>query len=121
LSESRTGTGSEPPGDQLGPEAELLLEEHPQGAILPVRARAGGRSSMIQGVHAGELRISVTQVPEKGKANKVLTEILSAALGIPKSRIELISGQSNPRKRFLVHGLTPSELARRLKRASVGE
>jgi len=102
------------PGPRPEPKTELLLEAHPQGTVLAVRARAGGRSSMIQGVHAGELRISVTQVPEKGKANKVLTEILSSALAIPKSRIELIAGQTNPRKRFLVHGLTPSELARRV-------
>lgn len=96
------------------PQDELSPEPHPLGAVLAVRARAGGRNSAIQGIRAGELRISVTQVPEKGKANKVLTEILSRALAIPKSRIELIAGQTSPRKRFLVHGLTPSELAQRL-------
>lgn len=72
---------------------------------------------MVQGIHAGELRISVTQVPEKGKANKVLAEVLSRALDVPKSRIELLAGQTNPRKRFLVQGLTPSEVVQRLRAA----
>ncbi|MBL9124652.1 MAG: DUF167 domain-containing protein [Planctomycetaceae bacterium] len=93
----------------------LTIEPHAAGAVLAVLARAGGRTNAIQGIRNGELRISVTQVPEKGKANKVLCEILSAALQVPKSRVELLTGATNPRKRYLVHGLTPQELRERVQ------
>ena len=48
------------------------------------------------------MKVCVTQSPEKGKANKALMELLSKTLGLKKSQIELISGETSHQKRFLV-------------------
>lgn len=80
----------------------IALVDHPRGLILPVRARAGARRNEIGGVHNGMLRVAVTAAPEKGKANRAILEMLSDALGRPKSSIELLSGETSPEKRFLI-------------------
>lgn len=73
-----------------------------RGVILPVRAQAGAGRNGILGVRDGMLRIAVTAAPEKGKANRAIVTVLSEALGVPKSAIELTDGESSPRKRFLI-------------------
>ena len=66
------------------------------------------------------LRVSVTQAPEKGKANKALIAVLSKGLSLKKSQIELISGATSPEKRFLVREVTTDQLQERIERASHG-
>lgn len=93
---------------------DLVLETHPRGTLLPVQAAPGSRRNGIDGVRAGRLRVRVTQVPEKGKANAAILDVLADVLEISKSRIELVSSPSSPQKRFLIVDLTPDEVRRRL-------
>jgi len=95
----------------------IELELTDEGVILPVRARPGARSSGIRGTHDGALRVSVTQVAEKGKANKALIGVLGKALGLRKSQIELISGRTATRKRFLVRDVSEGQLRQRVEAA----
>jgi len=92
----------------------IALEEHAEGVVLPVRAHAGARRNEIRGQQEGQLKVSVTQAPERGKANKAIAELLSKTLGLRKSQIELLAGETSPQKRFLVRGLDVAELGRRL-------
>lgn len=96
----------------------LDLEAHPQGVVLPVRAHAGARRNAILGIREGMLRVGVTAAPEKGKANQAIVALLSRELGVPKSAIEFLSGETSPRKRFLIVGGTADAIcdavARRL-------
>jgi uncharacterized protein (TIGR00251 family) len=86
------------------------LAPHAEGVVLPVRASAGARSNAIRGIQDGALKVSVTQAAEKGKANKAIVELLSKSLGLKRSQLELIAGQTSPQKRFLVRGVTLEEL-----------
>jgi uncharacterized protein len=92
------------------------LEAHADGTILPVRAHPGARRNEIRGVQEGMLKVSVTQAPEKGKANKAVIELLAKTLGLKKSQIERIAGETSHQKRFLVRGIKPDELAERIRR-----
>ena len=93
----------------------IALEPHPEGTILPVRARPGARRNAIDGQQDGMLKVFVTQAPEKGKANKALAEFLAKGLSLRKSQIELVSGETSAHKRFLVRGIKPDELLRRIE------
>jgi uncharacterized protein len=95
----------------------LHLEPHADGTILPVRAQPGARRNEIRGVQEGQLKVCVTQSPERGKANKALIELLAKSLKLKKSQIELISGQTSHQKRFLVRGLDSKTLAERIASA----
>ncbi|MFO0789758.1 MAG: DUF167 domain-containing protein [Pirellulales bacterium] len=89
----------------------IQLEPHVQGVVLLVRAHAGARQNAILGEREGALRVAVTAAPEKGKANSAIIALLSKMLGVSKSSIELIAGDTSPQKRFLIHGAEPKSLA----------
>lgn len=94
----------------------IALEPHAEGTILPVRAQPGARRNEIRGEQDGALKVCVTQVAEKGKANKAVIEVLCDKLKLRKSQLVLVSGETSHQKRFLVRGLTPAELSDRLAR-----
>jgi len=91
------------------------LQPHAEGTLLPIRAQPGARRNEIRGEQDGALKVSVTQSPEKGKANKALVALLSKRLSLKKSQLEWIAGQTSQHKQLLVRGITPQELARRIE------
>ena len=92
----------------------IELAVHPEGMILPVRAQPGAAKNGIRGEQNGMLKVSVTQSAEKGKANKALVEALAKGLGLKRSQIELIAGQTQSQKKFLFRGVTRAELTERI-------
>jgi uncharacterized protein (TIGR00251 family) len=88
----------------------IAIEPHADGAILPVRAQPGSRANGLRGEHHGALKVSVTQVAEKGKANQAIIKVLAKALGLRRSQVKLLSGETSPQKRFLVSGITAEAL-----------
>ncbi len=95
----------------------IALADHQGGVVLPVKAQAGARQVGIRGEHDGMLKVSVTQVAEKGKANKALVDAVAKGLGLARSQVELIAGELMPQKRFLIRGISREELAARIEAA----
>ncbi len=50
------------------------------------------------------LRVKVTAAPEKGKANAALLKLLAKDWGVAPSRLSLVSGHKDRRKRILLEG-----------------
>jgi uncharacterized protein len=92
------------------------LQPHAEGTVLPVRAQPGSRRNEIRGQQDGALKVSVTQSPEKGKANKAIIELLCKSLALRKSQIELLSGETSHHKQFLIRPISPDELAGRIEK-----
>ena len=92
----------------------MSVKECDGGCTLPVRAQPGARRNGIVGIHQGSLKVAVTAPPEDGKANRALIETLAQELGLKRSQVELIKGQGNREKTFLIRGLTKAELESRL-------
>ena len=99
----------------------ISLSQQPQGVVLPVKAQPGASRVRIRGEHGGMLKVAVTQVAEKGKANDALIEALASGLGLSRSQIELVSGHSQPQKRFLVRGISLAELKQRIDKVLLHE
>ena len=53
-------------------------------------------------VEEGQIRVYVTTLPEGGKANAAVTKLLAKAVGVPKSRLALVRGQTARDKVFRV-------------------
>lgn len=53
-------------------------------------------------VEEGQIRVYVTVVPEGGKANAAVIKLLAKALGVAKSRLELVRGQTSRDKVFRI-------------------
>ena len=72
---------------------------------LDIRVKVIPKSSKTE--FAGHLpdgvwKIKVAAPPEKGKANRALLEFLAAYLGVPKSRIRIVAGDTSRIKRIQV-------------------
>lgn len=91
-----------------------MIQTHAEGATLAVRAQPGAKKNAILGVRAGAMKVSVTAPPEDGRANAALVEVLKEFLGVKRSQIELLSGQANRNKVFLIRGITPEALSAKL-------
>lgn len=92
----------------------IAIVDHSEGLLLPVRAQPRARKVGVMGEQAGALKVAVTAPPEDGKANQALVEVLREVLGLKRSQVELFSGETSRDKRFLVRGLTRTELEARL-------
>ena len=69
------------------------------GAELRVRAQPGASKDAIEGQGedaAGQafLKVRVRAVPEKGKANAAIEQLLAKALGLPKSAVSVEKGET---------------------------
>jgi uncharacterized protein (TIGR00251 family) len=94
----------------------IALSQHAQGVILPVRAQPGARREAIVGEQAGALKVAVTAPPDRGRANEAIIEVLADSLGVAKSKITLLSGATSRQKKFLLEGLTVTEVNAWLER-----
>lgn len=60
--------------------------------ILTVHVKPGARKESIEWLDEDTLKMSVRAVPEKGKANSAVIELLADELGVTKSKIKIIRG-----------------------------
>ena len=63
----------------------------------------------------GALKIQVAAAPEKGKANEAVRGVLADFFGVKIGQIELISGQTQPRKTFLLKGVNDAAVREKLR------
>lgn len=71
------------------------------GTLLAVRVTPKAARNQVE-LRDGELRVSVTTVPEGGKATKAVVKLLAQALGIAKSRLVLTQGATSRDKVFRI-------------------
>lgn len=69
------------------------------GTDIAVRVTPNARRAGVDVVD-GVLKVSVTVVPEGGKANRAVQEALAQALGVAKSRLRLVRGETARDKVF---------------------
>lgn len=71
---------------------------------IPVRVTPKAAANRIAVDAVGLIRVYVTTVPEGGKATAAVVQLLAKAIGIPKSRLELVRGETSREKLFRVLG-----------------
>ncbi len=96
--------------------SRLDLVEHADGVVLPVRAHPGSRQNAITGIHAGALKVSVTQAPEKGKANKAIIALLAKKFCWAKRQLSILSGAAGSRKRILIRDADLREVSEKIEK-----
>jgi uncharacterized protein len=68
-----------------------------------VRVKPGSKKGpLVETGAEGELTIYVREQAVEGKANDAVVRLLAEHLGVPKSRLELISGATSRIKRFRI-------------------
>ena len=87
--------------------------------LIMVKLTPSARQNAVHGWEQdanGEsiLRVSVTEVPENGKANKALIKLLAKSLKCAKSNIEIRKGETNRLKQLKIFGMTAHEIHEKL-------
>jgi hypothetical protein len=59
---------------------------------IQVQIQPGSSKDQIIGIHNGRLKIKISAPPVDGKANQNLIEFIAKALGVSKSKIEIVKG-----------------------------
>lgn len=98
--------------------ANPAVTAHGDHVRLTVRLTPNGGRDAIDGLEAaadGEahLKVRVSAVPEKRKANQALVAFLAKKLGLAKSKLSLISGDTQRKKILRIEG-DPEDLMRQL-------
>jgi uncharacterized protein YggU (UPF0235/DUF167 family) len=75
-----------------------------------VRAFPGAKRNEVRISDDGSLKVSVTQVPEKGKANKAIRKQIAESLHLRISQVELLQGETSPLKKFLLRNVSAEDV-----------
>jgi uncharacterized protein YggU (UPF0235/DUF167 family) len=62
------------------------------------------------------VKVWVTASPTDGQANLAVCELLAKKLGLPKSAVSIVRGESARDKQVIAQGLSESEALLRLRR-----
>jgi uncharacterized protein len=91
-------------------DAEVLvstwLEGFEGGVRIRVRVQPRSSRTEIVGEHDGALRIRVAAPPVDGEANAELVRFLAKRLGVAKSRVRIVAGETGRLKTVEVEGVT---------------
>lgn len=82
--------------------------------FINVRVTTRSSKNDIREVKNDELLISVTAVPENNKANIAIIDLISKKIGLPKSKIQIISGEKNRNKKISIDAENIEEVLSRL-------
>ncbi len=93
---------------------KLCIRDVAGGVVIAVKATPGSSRDRIVGMLGDRLKIATTAPAQKGQANTAISEMLAAALGLDRRAVTLHSGQMNPRKEFLVTGVSAKDILDRL-------
>lgn len=88
------------------------LAERADGSVICLHVQPGARSAGVVGTHGDALKVRIDSPPVDGKANAALVAYLSSVIGVPRSAITLLSGESGRRKRLLVAGVEAARVIR---------
>ncbi len=91
------------------------LRQTPAGCSIALRAQPGAQKTAFTGVYGegptAQLKLAVQAPPIEGRANEAITRFLADTFQIPRASVEILSGELNRSKVFLLRGLTPAQFA----------
>ncbi len=77
--------------------------------ILSVYVQPRASKNQICGIQGEELKIRLTSPPVDGAANKLCREFVADLLGVAKSSVAIISGETSRHKRLRISGNLPGQ------------
>lgn len=83
--------------------------------LLPVKVVPNASKSVVVGWQAdGRLKVKVSAVPEGGRANRAVEELLADSLGLSKRSVAVEKGETSHEKMLRINGLTIEEVRQKL-------
>ena len=89
----------------------MWIENKACCCYIHVHVQPRASKNEITGIYGDSLKVRLTSPPVEGAANSLLVEFMAKKLGLPKSRVELISGEKSRHKTLKIEGLTKADVA----------
>lgn len=83
-----------------------MIADGVDGVTVDVLVQPRASRAKIGPVHDGRIKVSVTAPPVDGEANAAVIELFAKQLGVPKSAVAIVAGESSRRKRVRIAGTT---------------
>lgn len=81
------------------------------GAAIAVKVSPRANKTGVAGVmDDGTIKIRVAAPPVDGAANKALVEFLAETLGLSKSQVDIVAGETSERKLISLVGISPEKV-----------
>ncbi len=78
------------------------IKKNNDGISFKIHVQPRASKNAVTGLYDDALKIRLTAPPIDGAANKMCVKFLSKELGIPKSCIEIVSGQTSRTKHIFI-------------------
>lgn len=82
------------------------IQPSADGVTIKVYVAPRSSANKVVGEHNGAIKVALTAPPVEGAANKALLEFLAKLLGVPRSSVSLVSGETSRQKTVKVQGAT---------------
>jgi hypothetical protein len=89
-------------------------KDGPGGAVLEILVQPRASRTRAVGEHDGRLKIQLAAPPVDGEANAALVAFLADALGVRRTDVAIVAGETGRRKRVRVAGVTAAAALARL-------
>ena len=80
------------------------------GVVLTLYIQPGAKRSEVVGAHGEALKIRLAAPPVDGKANAALIEFLAAKVGVGRTAVTLLSGETARAKRVRIIGCAAADV-----------
>lgn len=77
---------------------------------LAVHVTPRSPAEAVAGWRGGELELRVSAPPEDGKANRAACALVAGVLGVPKSNVRVVRGESSRHKMLEIDGIAEKDL-----------
>jgi len=94
----------------------IALHETAAGVTFAIKVQPRARRNAVVGELGGAVKIALTAPPVDGRANQACIEFFAELLSLPRSAIEIVSGQSSRTKVIRVAGISVQQLRVLLQR-----
>lgn len=94
---------------------EFKLHDGKKGAAMAVRVTPrASRTEIVGALHDGTVKIHVAASPDDGQLNEELLKFLSGVLGIPRSHVDIVAGNTGRDKLISVLDLDAETLHKKI-------
>ena len=100
------------------PFPETAIRPDGTDTLIACHVQPGASRSAVIGDYDGRVKIAIQSPPVDGRANAALLDFLRRKLDVPKSRIELVRGQTDRRKVVRIVGMEAAAVRAELEKTS---
>ena len=94
----------------------IAINDHPLGATFQVRVQPRSARTAITGTVGEALKLSLLAPPLDGRANVALGEFFAEVFSVPRSAVQVVTGERSRNKVIRIAGRTAAELQQMLRR-----